>query len=126
VTLGELVSLPPGGDVHWVLDFKARPVSLQLLDAEGKPLAHREVKLIADVPNHWARGIPAADGWITWPALAHGTLSLRVFPTTRQLAFDQGTVRTEQEWEATAVSLEPLVVVPGRGPQVFERRVPAK
>jgi hypothetical protein len=42
------------------------------------------------------------------------------------MAFGQGIVRQEKEWEAMAIDLEPLVVVPGRGAQVFERRLPAK
>jgi hypothetical protein len=124
---GEHLVLPPSGDVDRAFDFRAHPVRLRLLDAGGRPLAQHEVLILSpDNPDSSAGGITGDDGWIEWPALPPGRLTLRVFPTTRRMAFDQKALRTEEEWQAMAVELEALVVVSGRGAQVFERRLPAR
>jgi hypothetical protein len=120
--LGETVTLPPGGDVHKVFDFKARPVRLRLLDPDGRPVPPMAVQLATTPPlvRGWAQGITDGDGWLAWPALPHGTSSLWVHTTTQTMAGGS------EKWRALATELESLVVVPGRGVQVFERRLPAK
>jgi hypothetical protein len=124
-TLEPKLTLLPGGDLHPVFDFKGRPVRLRLLDPHGQPLPHREVTIATDKPGNTAGGLTDGDGWIAWPALPHGTLTLSTFPVTRRMAIVQKLVSTDAEWARTAIELEPLVVPPGRGPQVFERRLPA-
>jgi hypothetical protein len=122
VRISDWSELPPGAKIERVIAFGASQVKIRCLESDGTtPLASTTCFLEFGEQRGAGELRTDAQGWLVLDAVPAGTVLVRCCKEPWATAQRQG--MDHAAWQASAVTLEPVVVVPGGHPQTFERRL---
>jgi len=125
IEISDSFQLTSGGTVDRTFDFEARSAKLRILAADGKtPLADAQVTIELAGDRGSVGGLTDANGWLAIPFLPAGRHSLTVHPVSWNAARAKRTAL--DEWQRTGVTLDPIVIDPGKDAQVLVRKLPGK